>query len=270
MAKYVLFVVLGNFDFSRCTNSFAFSRTTAFLHNGNLLAFHSRARCECSLCGNQLVCAHLQVFGIRYVETQLRVTRADFAVDFLAPWFEPDREFLILPPGKKSTEYTGVNETETVSSGSRVVGLRAGDVANRQPAIYDKRAEVIQTNKMGWLTIWNAALNAKGKPPLNLEDRNENQVWRFELRLESKQLGNRFEMRSWQGVHGTIEDAFTDSLKCIRYYIATADANRAHWPTPTALQNARIRRAVVRATYYACRHLGSIRRRVRRIHRTPY
>ena len=147
----------------------------------------------------------------------MRITRADFAVDFLAPWFEPNREFFILPPGTKSTEYTGINVTETVSSGSRVIGLRAGAVANRQLAIYDKRAEVIQTNKLGWLTIWNAALEAKGEPPLELTDRDTSQVWLFELRLGSKQLRNRFEMRSWQDVHDTIGDAFTDSLGRIRY-----------------------------------------------------
>lgn len=67
----------------------------------------------------------MDAFEIKYVETQLRITRADFAVDFLAPWFEPDRECLILPPGTKTTEYTGVDKTETISSGSRVVGLRA-------------------------------------------------------------------------------------------------------------------------------------------------
>lgn len=173
----------------------------------------------------------MEAFGIKYVETQLRVTRADFAVDMIAPWFEPDRECLILPPGTKSTEYADIDKTETVSSGSRVVGLRAGAVANRQLAIYDKRAEVIQTNKMGWLTIWNAALEVKGKSPLDLKDRDASQVWRFELRLGSKQLRNRFEMRSWQDVRDIIGDAFTDSLGRIRYCIPTADANRARWST---------------------------------------
>ena len=104
----------------------------------------------------------MEALAIKYVETQLRITRADFAVDFIAPWFEPNRECLILPPGTKSTEYADIDKTETVSSGARVTGLRAGAVANRQLAIYDKRAEVIQTNKMGWLTIWNAALKVKG------------------------------------------------------------------------------------------------------------
>ena len=172
----------------------------------------------------------MEAFGIKYVETQLRVARADFAVDFLAPWFEPDREASVVPPGTKVTEYTGVDETATIASGSRVVGLRAGAIANRQLAIYDKRAEVIQTNKMGWLTIWNAALAANGKPPLNLRDRDQSQVWRFELRLGSKQLRNRFEMRNWQDVRDIIGDAFTDALGRIRYTIPTTDRNRARWP----------------------------------------
>ena len=38
---------------------------------------------------------HMEAFGIRYVETQLRVSRVDFAIDLLAPWFEPDREALV-------------------------------------------------------------------------------------------------------------------------------------------------------------------------------
>ncbi|MBL4874300.1 MAG: hypothetical protein JKY41_13175 [Rhodobacteraceae bacterium] len=173
----------------------------------------------------------MEAFGINYVETQLRVTRADFAVDFLAPWFEPDRESLIVPPGTTVTEYVDENLTVTVSNGSRVVGLRAGAIANRQIAIYDKRAEVLKSNKMGWETIWNAALKAKGKPPIDLTDRMTGQVWRFEMRLGSKQLRNRFEMRSWQDVRDTIGDAFADSLKRVRYCTPIADPNRSRWPT---------------------------------------
>jgi len=173
----------------------------------------------------------MEAFEIKYVETQLRVTRVDFAVDFLAPWFEPNRESLIVPPGTKVTEYADEHFTETVSNGSRVVGLRAGAIANRQIAIYDKRAEVIQKKKMGWLTIWNAALEEKGKPPIDLTDRMTSQVWRFEMRLGSKQQRNRFEMRSWQDVRDTIGDAFADSLKRMRYCIPIADPNRSRWPT---------------------------------------
>lgn len=169
-------------------------------------------------------------FGIPYVETQLRVARADFAVDILAPWFEPSREALVVPPGTNVTEYTGVDETTTMASGARVTGLRAGAIANRQLAIYDKRMEVIQSKKMGWLTIWNVARSKANLPPLDLTDRNTSQIWRFEMRLGSKQLRNRFEMRSWQDVHDTIGDAVTDALDRIRYTDPTTDTNRARWP----------------------------------------
>ncbi|MDE0591588.1 hypothetical protein OU789_16740 [Halocynthiibacter sp. C4] len=172
----------------------------------------------------------MEAFAIPYVETQLRVARADFAVDILAPWFEPNRSALVVPPKTKITEYTGVDETATVASGARVTGLRAGAVANRQLAIYDKRAEVLQTNKMGWLTIWNAAREKLDKPPLDLTDREASQVWRFELRLGSRQLRTRYEMRNWKDVRDMIGDAFTDALGRIRYTIPTLDSNRARWP----------------------------------------
>ena len=41
----------------------------------------------------------------------MRVSRVDFAVDMLAPWFEPDRNALVAPPGTKAEEYTGIDET---------------------------------------------------------------------------------------------------------------------------------------------------------------
>jgi len=174
--------------------------------------------------------ACMQAMKIPYVETQLRVTRVDFAVDFLAPWFEPNREALVVPPGTKITEHTGVDETATHASGARVTGLRAGAIGNRQLVIYDKRAEVIAQGKMGWLTIWNRARVEVGKPPVDLKNRDTSQIWRFELRLGSKQLRNRFEMRGWDDLDNMIGDAFTDFCERIRYSVPTNDGNRARWP----------------------------------------
>jgi hypothetical protein len=167
---------------------------------------------------------------IPYAEHQLRVTRVDFAVDILAPWFEPDRLALVAPPGTKVTEYTGVDETVTQATAGRVTGLRAGAVDNRQLAIYDKRAEVIQKAKDGWLTLWNAKRAADGFEPLDLSNRNASQVWRFELRLGSKQLRSRFEMHSWQDLRDALGDAYHNALERLRYCAPTSDTNRARWP----------------------------------------
>lgn len=169
-------------------------------------------------------------FGIRYTEAQLRVSRVDYAVDILAPWFEPDREALVVPPGTRVAEYTAPDETETHSIGARVSGLRAGAVANRQLAIYDKRAEVLAKGKMGWPTIWNAALARAGLAPLDLKNRAESQVWRFEMRMGSSQLRGRWEMRTWADLDAMIGDALADFVTRIRYTAPTADRNRARWP----------------------------------------
>jgi hypothetical protein len=173
----------------------------------------------------------MEAFGIPYVETQLKVARVDLAIDILAPWFAPDREDLVLPPGTRITENTGVDESQTTATGARVTGLRAGAIGNRQLSIYDKRNEIILKGKMGWLEIWNHARAHSGKPPLDLNDRDQSLVWRFELRLGSKQLRNRWEMRSWDDLNAMIGDAFVEFTKKIRYCVPTKDQNRSRWPT---------------------------------------
>ena len=172
----------------------------------------------------------MRAFGIPYGENQVRVTRTDFAVDFLAPWFEPDRTHLVAPPKTKAVEFTGPPDSETHASGTRVTGLRAGAGANRQLVIYDKRAEVIEKGKAGWLKIWNATRASMGKPELDMKDPDLSRVWRFELRMGRKQLRERFDIRGWDDLHTMIGDAFTDFCKVIRYCIPTADSNRHRWP----------------------------------------
>jgi len=179
--------------------------------------------------------AHLETcmraFGIPYGENQLRVTRTDFAIDFLAPWFEPDRNHLVSPPKTKTTEITRASDSETHSSGTRVTGLRAGANANRQLVIYDKRSEVIEQGKAGWLKIWNATRASMDKSALDMKDPDQSRVWRFELRMGRKQLRERFDIRGWDDLHAMIGDAFTDFCERMRYCIPTTDRNRARWPT---------------------------------------
>ena len=112
----------------------------------------------------------------------------------------------------------------------RVTGLRAGKVSNRQLAIYDKRTEIIAQGKMGWLEIWNLNRAISGKPPLDIQDPNQSRVWRFELRLGSKQLRGKWLIKNWADLNAKIGDAFVDFTECIRYTIPTHDSNRSRWP----------------------------------------
>ncbi|NRB19446.1 MAG: hypothetical protein HRU33_18265 [Rhodobacteraceae bacterium] len=54
-------------------------------------------------------------------------------------------------------------------------------------------------------------------PTLDLSGRDTSQLWRFELRMGSKQLRNKFEMRDWQDLRDIIGGAFTDTLSRVRY-----------------------------------------------------
>jgi hypothetical protein len=173
---------------------------------------------------------HMAALGITYADTQLRASRVDFAVDILAPWFEPDREALVVPPGTRVREFAEADETVTHATGARVVGLRAGAVSSRQLVIYDKRAQVLETGKMGWVTIWNAAREKLGKPPLDLKDRQNSLVWRFELRMGSKQLRNKWAIRSWFDLDAMVGDAYAAFFEKVRYCEPTTDSNRSRWP----------------------------------------
>ena len=165
----------------------------------------------------------MAALAIPYAEHQLRASRVDYAVDILAPSFEPDRLSLVA----SATEYTGVDETATQATGGRVTGLRAGAVNNCQLAIYDKRLEVVQTDKLGWVELWNGERKACGQEPLDLSDRDKSLVWRFVLRLGQKQLRGKFEIHSWQDLRDMIGDAYNDALTRMRYCIPTHDSNHA-------------------------------------------
>lgn len=45
---------------------------------------------------------------------------------------------------------------------------------------------------------------------LNFNAREPSQIWRFELRLGSKQPRNRWGIRSWQGLREMIGDAYVE------------------------------------------------------------
>jgi hypothetical protein len=141
---------------------------------------------------------------------------------------------VVLVRKRLPTQYTGIDETATQATGGRVTGLRAGAVNNRQLAIYDKRVEVMQKAKDGWLEIWNAERKACGQDPLNLADADQSQIWRFELRLGQKQLRGKFEMHTWQDLRDTLGDAYNDALGRLRYCIPNGDSSHSAQPAPAA------------------------------------
>ncbi|SOH95243.1 hypothetical protein SAMN06273572_1092 [Monaibacterium marinum] len=183
--------------------------------------------------------AQLQAFGIRYGDHMVKVARVDFAVDVLAPWFTPDRSCIVAPSGTRTSARASDIPIEEYGVGDGVTGLKAGQISNRQLAIYDKRREVIDCHKRGWEAIWNSRRAAQGKPPLDLADAPNSRVWRFEMRLGSKQLRNRWLIRGWDELDAKIGDALAEAYTKTRYTLPQADSNRARWPEDPIWQTVR-------------------------------
>src|SRR6056297_3115921 len=172
----------------------------------------------------------MAALGIDYAEPQMRVSRVDFAVDILAPWFEPESDAIILPARTRKRAFEERDTRERYFANTAVTGITAGQVSNRQLTIYDKRAEVIEKRKPGWKVIWDQARAASGKPPLDLGDRDKSSVWRFEARMGSKCLRRRFEIRCWFDLDAMIGDVYADFGEQFRYVVPLADKNRNRWP----------------------------------------
>ena len=172
----------------------------------------------------------MDAFGIRYTEHLIKVSRIDFAVDILDPYFIPDRRLVIAPPKTHTKERDGEQRLEH-GIGEGVSGVTIGHISNRQLIIYDKRREIIESKKPGFIEIWNSRRAQDGKSPIDLKDRLNSQVWRFELRMGAKQLRNRWEIRSWEGLEEKIGDALDEFTQKIRYAQPNSDSNRSRWPT---------------------------------------
>jgi hypothetical protein len=173
--------------------------------------------------------AHMAALGIRWEAHLVKVSRLDFTVDLLAPGFEPNRRHIVAPAGTRTNERdTTPGEEHGVGDG--VSGVKAGHISNRQLAIYDKRREVLDTGKKGWLAIWNARRTPEGKPPLDLADKHASQVWRFEMRMGSRQLRNRWEIRGWDALDARAGDAIAEFAEKVRYCEPSRDTNRSRWP----------------------------------------
>jgi hypothetical protein len=172
----------------------------------------------------------MEALKVRFHPDQMRVSRVDFAVDFLAPWFVPDVDALLLPARTSKREFREQDSSQRFFANTEVTGITCGHVSNRQLVIYDKRAEVIGKRKYGWLTIWNHSRAQAGLPQIDLKVRDLSRVWRFENRVGSKCLRRRWEIKGWADLDATIGDVFNESLDKMRYVQPQIDRNRSRWP----------------------------------------
>lgn len=173
----------------------------------------------------------LDKLGIRYGERDVSISRADFCVDILAPFFELNPEQFVMHSSTGRRDFvTGTDKAVHGRSG-RTTSVTVGSVRNRQVIIYDKRAEIIHSGKVHWWHIWNAELREKGLPELDVSDATTSRVWRVEFRAGKDLLKDRWSIRTWTQFFDRFGDLCRETGEVIRYTAPTgADVNRARWP----------------------------------------
>tara|TARA_E500000318_G_C3568988_1_gene216947 strand:- start:5080 stop:6252 length:1173 start_codon:yes stop_codon:yes gene_type:complete len=155
------------------------------------------------------------------------IGRVDYAVDILAPQFELCSDNFVMHSSSKRTEFKDI---ETHGTSGRTTGVRIGSMPFRQLAVYDKRADIITKRKVEWWKIYNANLQAMGKPSLAPKDPEKSRVWRFELRVGKCHLKDKWNLRTWEDLDNLLADVMRKLSEAIRYARPTQDSNRSRWP----------------------------------------
>ena len=146
-----------------------------------------------------------------FVLTDHSINRIDYAVDFLAPGFEPRLDGFVahartkVRPHWSAANVDDPNQPSAVLTGRRLESITVGKMPGRQTILYDKYREVISQRKPFWFEVWgiSAAEASEG-------------VWRVEVRAGKKEL-TRWNVRRFADVETVGGDVVRNSLDEIRY-----------------------------------------------------
>lgn len=160
--------------------------------------------------------------GMIFNESDRRISRIDYALDFLFPEFkiEPDN---FISHARRTKALDG--EFSLEMRGNRFNGIRIGKMPNSQICIYDKRLEVLEKRKAFWWKIW--AENAKREAVLLT---NKSPIWRFEFRAGRNAIEKALKRRTWEAFTRDPAFLFRKIALETRLAIPQTDLNRARWP----------------------------------------
>lgn len=164
----------------------------------------------------------LRDLGMSFQEIDCRLSRIDYAIDFLIPEFEINPANFVTH--SKRTKTIDGNYSADFR-GDRINGIRIGKMPNAQMAIYDKRREVLDKKKHFWWDIWREKLNGAG-----VELSNKSPIWRFEFRAGKDAIEKVYQRKTWEAFAARPNIALEKIAADTRLAIPYPDTNRARWP----------------------------------------
>ena len=163
--------------------------------------------------------------GILFTEVDRRISRLDYAIDFLIPNFEIDpTNFISHARRSKSIDGEFTKEFR----GEKLNGIRIGKMPNSQICIYDKRREVLDKKKSYWWDIWRENLKSE-----SIALCNKSPIWRFEFRAGGKFIEKAIKRKTWEAFAAKPSLIFEKIAFQTRLAVPTGDTNRARWPNAT-------------------------------------
>jgi len=150
------------------------------------------------------------------------VSRADFAVDVLAPGFAPRADRIVAHYNSSIGAHAEgeEGEAEIYWCAGRVQSVRIGKLPGRQVAIYNKRRETLKSRiaKGFWWEIWD----------LDPDDPDA-VVWRVEVRAGKDYL-REFNIKTFRDLETRLADVYAHALRKIRLCADDqTDSNRSRW-----------------------------------------
>ncbi|MGB7318887.1 MAG: hypothetical protein WBC85_13050 [Planktotalea sp.] len=168
----------------------------------------------------QKCAALLLTLGIKASDSDYRPSRADFAVDFIIPNFEPKPENFVI---NSQTNRKGISEIEgieTNAKSNRITSITVGKMPNRQVIIYDKSLEANIRRKGEWPLIWRQNVGS---------ELDGARVWRVELRIAKRHFKDVWNVDGWASFYELLKRILQKLLNDIRYCEPNAEAKRARW-----------------------------------------
>ncbi|MBO6796952.1 hypothetical protein [Maricaulis sp.] len=160
--------------------------------------------------------------GMTFEEVDRRISRLDYALDFLLPGFSIEPENFVSH-ARRTKSISG--EFSQKQRGTVTNGILIGKMPNAEICIYDKRREVIDKRRPYWWEIWEKRASEAG-----VALSKDSEIWRFEFRAGRKAIDALLRRRTWEAFTRNPAHIFRKLAFQTRLAEPSSDTNRARWP----------------------------------------
>ncbi|WP_425408224.1 hypothetical protein [Hyphococcus sp.] len=165
----------------------------------------------------------LLTIGCKFESIDVRVSRADYAVDMLLGDFHLNTGNFVFHSRSKVSEYI-----ERIRIGDEYTYARIGRLPGKQLCVYDKSGAVSEKNDSLWKQFYFDF--ARQRLGLVVNEFSELKIWRFELRAGKQFLDKQIKPRTWDSFAKEVSPIYQRLAQSFKLKLPQRDDNRTRWP----------------------------------------